>query len=205
MSSILLITSSPRAEASHSTRIATELAKSLAAAKPGSEINPRDLAAHPLPHIDAVFTSGITTPKEQRTPEQARAVAVSDGVVDEVLAADSIVIAAGFINFSIPSTLKSWLDHLTRAGRTFRYNAHGPEGLVTGRKVYLVVAYGGVYSEGSATQFDHAVPYLKTILSFMGMTDVEVIRVEGLAMGADVEQVALSRARELVSDHALAA
>lgn len=205
MSSILLVTSSPRGNASHSTRIATELARGLAAVRPGSVIKQRDLVTDPLPHIDPTFASGISTPEAQRTAEQARAVAVSDRIVDEVLAADAIVIGTGFINFSIPSSLKSWLDHVARAGRTFRYNEQGPEGLVQDKKVYLVVAYGGLYSEGSAARFDHAVPYLNTILSFMGMTDMEVIRLEGMAMGADVEKVVLSKARALVSEYALAA
>lgn len=205
MTSILLVTSSPRGDASHSTRLATELAETLAAAQPGSTITTRDLARDPLPHIDPGFASGIATPPGQRTPDQQRAVAVSDRAVDELLAADTVVIATGVINFTIPSTLKAWLDHVARAGRTFRYSADGPEGLAVGKKVHLVVASGGVYSEGPATALDHAVPYMKSILAFMGMTDVEVIRAEGLALGPDAAQAALAKARARVSGQALAA
>ncbi|WP_163269216.1 FMN-dependent NADH-azoreductase [Chelativorans alearense] len=205
MSSILLVTSSPRGQASHSTRLATELAEKLREAQPGSRLVKRDLVREPMPHIGSDFASGIYTPEEARTPEQARAVAVSDLAVDELFAADQIVIAAGMINFTIPSALKAWLDNVARSGRTFRYTENGPEGLVKGKKVYIVLASGGVYSEGPAASFDHAAPYMKSILAFLGMTDVEVIRIEGVAMGAEAEQQAVSKAQDLVSEYALAA
>jgi len=205
MPSILLVTSSPRGDASHSTRVATELAESLRAAAPGSTLVSRDLARNPLPHIDPVFASGIHTPAEQRSTGQVNAVAASDAAVDELLAADTVIIATGIINFSISSTLKAWLDHVARAGRTFRYGADGPQGLVTGRKIYLVVASGGVYSHGSSAAFDHAVPYLRSVLGFLGMSHVEVIRIEGVALGAEAERQALDAARQRVSGLAAAA
>ncbi|EJN05399.1 FMN-dependent NADH-azoreductase [Phyllobacterium sp. YR531] len=205
MSSILLITSSPRAEASHSTRVATEFAKKLASAKLGNSLVTRDLAASPLPHIDADYTAGIYTPEEARTAPQAKVVGASDVVVDELFAADTIVLATGMINFNISSTLKSWLDHVMRAGRTFSYGAEGPKGLVTGKKVYVVLASGGVYSDGPGASFDHATPYLKTALGFIGMTDVEFIRIEGVAMGPEAEAKAISSAIEQTNDFALAA
>lgn len=205
MSSILLVTSSPRGDASHSTRVATELAESLRAATPGSTLSIRDLARDPLPHIDPAFASGIYTPAEQRDAGQVRAVAASDAAVDELLAADVVVIATGIINFGVSSTLKSWVDHIARAGRTFSYGADGPKGLITGKKAYVVVASGGVYSQGPAAAFDHAVPYLRSVLGFLGMADVEVIRIEGVAMGAEAERQALDAARERVSGLAVAA
>src|SRR5690349_6497016 len=157
MSSILLVTSSPRGAASHSTRVATELAQKLQAKTPGSAIVKRDLASQPLPHIDADYSSGIYTPVESRSERQQSVVCVSDAIVDELFAADSIVIATGLINFNISSTLKAWVDHIARAGKTFSYGAEGPKGLVTGKKVYIVIASGGVYSSGPAAAFDHAV------------------------------------------------
>jgi len=205
MTSILLVTSSPRGAASHSSRIARDLAAKLQAAAPGATLVTRDLAAEPLPHIDTDFASGLFTPEGQRTEAQARAVAVSDAMVDELLAADAVVIATGIINFGIASTLKSWFDNIARAGRTFRYTEAGPEGLVTGKKVYLVVASGGIYSEGPAQPFDHAVPHLRTLLGFLGMTGVDVIRVEGVALGAEAEQAALSKAEKTLSKLELAA
>ncbi len=205
MSSILLITSSPRGAASHSTQVATEFARKLQQATPGSTVVTRDLASHPLPHIDADYTAGIYTPVEARTAEQQRVVSVSDQAVDELFAADSIVISTGFINFSISSTLKSWIDHIARAGKTFSYGEDGPKGLVTGKKVYLVIASGGIYSAGPASALDHATPYLKSVLGFLGMTDVEVIRIEGVGMGPEAEAKAIATAQEQTSHLALAA
>lgn len=205
MSSILLVTSSPRGEASHSTRVASDLAERLLAARPGATLVRRDLAGDPLPHIGADFATGLGTPAEQRSPAQARAVAASDAAVDELLAADTVVLATGMINFGIASTLKAWFDHVARAGRTFRYTENGPEGLAGNRKVYLVIASGGVYSDGPAAPLDHAVPYVTSILGFLGMTDVEIVRVEGVALGAEAEQAALERARAAVSGLARAA
>ncbi|MBZ9656310.1 FMN-dependent NADH-azoreductase [Phyllobacterium lublinensis] len=205
MTSILLVTSSPRGAASHSTRVATELAQKLQAKTPGAKIVTRDLATAPLPHIDADYASGIYTPVESRSIQQQNVVGVSDTVVDELFAADAVVIATGMINFNISSTLKAWIDHIARAGRTFSYGAEGPKGLVTGKKVYIVLASGGVYSDGPAAAFDHATPYLKTALGFLGMTNVEIIRIEGVAMGPEAEAKAISSALDQTSDLALAA
>lgn len=205
MTSILLVTSSPRGAASHSTRLATEFVDKLRADRPDSAVVRRDLIRNQLPHIDTHFATGIATPANQRSAKQEDAVAISDTVVDEVIAADTIVVAAGIINFSIPSTLKAWLDHLARSGRTFRYTENGPVGLVRNKKIYLVVASGGIYSEGPAAALDHAVPYLISVLSFMGMNDVDVVRIEGVAMGADAERKALSQAQNRLSELAAAA
>jgi FMN-dependent NADH-azoreductase len=205
MTSILLVTSSPRGAASHSTRVATELAQKLQAKTPGATIVTRDLASSPLPHIDADYTSGIYTPAESRTAQQQSVVGVSDAIVDELFAADAIVIATGLINFNISSTLKSWIDHIARAGKTFSYGAEGPKGLVTGKKVYIVIASGGVYSSGPAASFDHATPYLKAALGFLGMTKVEIVRIEGVAMGPEAEEKAVSSALDHTNDLALAA
>ncbi|WP_027039259.1 FMN-dependent NADH-azoreductase [Mesorhizobium ciceri] len=192
--SILLITSSPRGAASHSTRIATEFAEKLVAADPSNTLVVRDLVANPLPHIDADYASGIYVPAEARTARQAEVVGVSDVVLDELFAADTVILATGFINFNISSTLKSWVDHISRSGKSFSYGENGPKGLVTGKKVYIVLASGGIYSEGAAVQFDHAIPYLRGVLGFLGMTDVDVIRIEGVGMGPDAVTAALAKA-----------
>ncbi|MBZ9853270.1 FMN-dependent NADH-azoreductase [Mesorhizobium sp. CA13] len=192
--SILLVTSSPRGAASHSTRIATELAQKLLAADPTNTLVVRDLVANPLPHIDNDYATGIYTPAESRTPRQAEVVGVSDAVLDELFAADTVILATGFINFNISSTLKSWVDHVARSGKTFAYGESGPKGLVTGKKVYIVLASGGIYSEGAAVQFDHAIPYLRSVLGFIGMTDIDVIRIEGVAKGPEAVTEALAKA-----------
>ena len=137
---------------------------------------------------------GSRKPADERDAEEARAVDVSDAAVDEVLDADTLVIATPLINFGISSTLKSWIDNVLRAGRTFRYTASGPEGLAKGKKAYIVLASGGIYSEGPAAAMNHADPYLRTALGFIGITDVEVIRVEGVALGADAAEKAVEKA-----------
>lgn len=202
--SILLVTSSPRGSASHSTRIATDLAHKLQAAGPSASLIVRDLSVHPLPHIDSDYAAGIYTPAETRSERQAKVVGISDTAVDELFAADTIIIATGLINFSISSTLKSWIDHIARAGRTFSYGKDGPKGLLTDKKVYIVLASGGVYSEGPAVQLDHAIPYLRTALGFIGLTDIEVIRVEGVGMGPEATDTALKKATARVTALAMA-
>ncbi|TCL67218.1 FMN-dependent NADH-azoreductase [Rhizobium sp. BK251] len=204
MSSILLLTSSPRAE-SASTSIATELAERIKGQSAGSVIVHRDLAANPLPHIDDLFTAAIRKPAEERTAQEAAAVKTSDELVDELLAADTVVIGTGLINFNIYSSLKTWIDNVARAGRTFKYTESGPVGLATGKKVYVVLASGGVYSQGPAVAMNHAVPYLKSVLGFLGIADLEVIYVEGLAFGAEAAEKAISAAKARAEELAVAA
>ncbi|MBX4913647.1 FMN-dependent NADH-azoreductase [Rhizobium bangladeshense] len=204
MSSILLLTSSPRAE-SLSTSIAVDLAEKLKSQKPGSVVVRRDLAANPLPHIDDLFTGAIRKPAEARTAEENAAVKTSDELVAELFAADTIVISTGLINFNIYSSLKTWIDNVARAGVTFKYTESGPVGLVTGKKLYVVLASGGVYSQGPAAPLNHAVPYLKSVLGFLGITDIETIYVEGLAFGPEAAEKAIDAAKSRVQEIALAA
>ncbi|MBB2693269.1 UNVERIFIED_ORG: FMN-dependent NADH-azoreductase [Rhizobium esperanzae] len=204
MSSILLLTSSPRAE-SLSTPIAVDLAEKLKNQKPGSVVVRRDLAANPLPHIDDLFTAAIRKPAEARTAEEIAAIKTSDELVNELLDADTIVISTGLINFSIYSSLKTWIDNVARAGLTFKYTETGPVGLVTGKKVYVVLTSGGVYSQGPAAPLNHAVPYLKSVFGFLGITDVETIYVEGLAFGPEAAEKAIDAAKSRVQEIALAA
>jgi FMN-dependent NADH-azoreductase len=204
MSSILLLTSSPRPD-SLSTKIATELAEKIKSNNPGKTLVKRDLAADNLPHIDGPFTAAIRTPADARTPEQQELVKVSDALVDELFAADTLIIGTGLINFNIYSSLKTWIDNIARAGRTFTYTETGPKGLVTGKKAYIVLASGGVYSEGPAAPMNHAVPYLKSILGFIGITDVETVYIEGVAFGPEAAEKAIGAAQARASELALAA
>lgn len=194
MSSILLVTSSPRGEASLSSHVARQLVERLRGGDDAATVVHRDLNTDPLPHIGEAFAIGIRKPAEERDAAEAAAVDVSDAAIDEVLGADTLVIATGLINFGISSTLKSWIDNVLRAGRTFRYTESGPEGLARGKKAYIVLASGGVYSEGPAAAMNHADPYLRTALGFIGITDVEVIRVEGVALGPDAAEKAVEKA-----------
>jgi FMN-dependent NADH-azoreductase len=204
MSSILLVTSSPR-EDSLSTKVATEFVEKLKSRNPGETVIHRDLGQNPIAHLDTVTTSAIRKPAADRNAEEAAAAAESDELVAELLAADTVVLATGLINFNIYSTLKSWIDNVARAGMTFRYTAEGPEGLATGKKVYIVLSAAGIYSEGPAMGMNHAVPYLKTVLAFMGMTDVEVIYVEGTAFGPEAFDKALAQADARITELAAAA
>ncbi|MBA3041659.1 MAG: FMN-dependent NADH-azoreductase [Alphaproteobacteria bacterium] len=205
MSSILLVTGSTRGDDSLSTKIARQLADDLSAKADGAAVVERDLARDPLPHIGADFSSAIRLQPEDRTPAQAEAIAVSDGAVDELLAADTIIVSTGFINFGISSIVKSWVDHVARSGRTFRYSENGPVGLATGKKAYLVIASGGIYSSGPGTTLDFAEPYLRSVLAFLGITDVETIRIEGVAYGPEAAEKAISAAEEKARELARAA
>lgn len=178
---ILNIISSPRGAASFSIKLGHGIVDKLQAANPGSTVQVHDLATKPFPHLEEAKLQSLFTPAESRTPEQQEAARHSDDAIREIQEADAIVIGAPLYNFGIPSTLKAWIDHIARAGITFRYTEAGPEGLVKGKKVYLAVSSGGVYSEGPYAAYDFVVPYLKAVLGFLGMTDVTVVRVEGTA------------------------
>lgn len=202
MTSVLLVTSSPRGAESVSCKVASELATAIAK---GGNVTVRDLGKSPIPHLDTVTTAAIRKAPADRTPEEAAAADFSDKLVAELQAADTIVLASGLINFGLYSTLKSWVDNIARAGVTFRYTEAGPEGLVKGKKVYVVLASGGVYSQGPAAAMNHAVPYLKTVLGFLGMTDVDVVAVEGLAFGPEAASKAIEAATARTQELANAA
>lgn len=193
MSNVLLVLSSPRGESSLSTKVAKSLAQSIAD-KSGNSLTVRDLGANPPAHIDSEFVVAATAPSAEPTAAQQAAAAQSDRLIAEISAADTVVIGAAMINFAVTSPLKSWFDHLAVRGKTFRYTENGPEGLLKGKKAYVVVASTGVYSDGPTKAIDFASPYIRHMLGFMGITDVEVIRVEGLAFGEEAAQKAISAA-----------
>ena len=192
MSQILLIASSPRLD-SYSTRVGRKLAEKLAG-RPGSNLVVRDLTRQPLPHIDDSFAVARNTPPDRLTSAQKSALSLSDKLLAELFAADTLIIAAGMVNFGIPSSLKTYIDYVVRPGVTFRYGNDGPEGLIKGKKAYLVVARGGSYSQGPMQAFNFQDTYLKVILGFIGITDVEVIAMEGIAFGPEVAEKAVGSA-----------
>ena len=189
---ILYVTSSPRGSASYSNRVAANVLEELRTRHAEATVTVRDLAREPLPHVGDDFFTATRGPNGPQTEAQRALLARSDRLVDELLAADVIVIAAPMINFTIPTNLKAWIDYVARAGRTFRYSEKGPEGLVKGKQVIVVPARGGIYAAGNAMDFQ--VPYLKSVLGFMGMTDVDVLEVEGTAYGPDVAEKAVTAA-----------
>ena len=192
---ILQINGSARSEAGNSTRIASDIVARLQAANPGATLVQRDLARDPAPVIDEAALGALFTPAEQRTPEPAARVAASDALVAEVQAADVLVIGVPMYNFGISTQLKNWIDAIARAGVTFRYTENGPEGPLKGKKVYVALARGGIYRD---TPADSQVPYLTGVLGFLGMTDVEFIYAEGLAMGPESADKAFAAAEAAI-------
>jgi FMN-dependent NADH-azoreductase len=200
MANVLYINSSVRNSGSLSRQLSAEFIAKWQAANPSDSIVERDLAANPVPHLTEQMMGAFFTPAEQRNAEQAHIVKVSDTLVDELFAADVIVIGAPMYNFSVPSSLKAWIDHVARAGRTFQYTANGPEGLLKGKKVYVFTASGGVYSEGGAVAFDHLTTFLRSVLGFIGLTDVQFIRAEGVAMGEQAVADTLAKSRKAIDE-----
>ncbi len=154
-----------------------------------------DFGAQPLPHLDASLLQALSTPVHQRSPEQTARAKDAEALTAELLEAKTLVIGASMYNFGVSSTLKSYLDHVMRAGATFRYGPNGPEGLATGKRAILVVASGGVYSQGPAAPLDFVTPYLRSALSFIGITDVTVVRAEGVAFGPDARSQTVAAAK----------
>lgn len=169
MKTILQVNSSGRIEDSITRKVAAQLAELLA--NDAAAINQRDLAAG-LPFIDNAWIEANFTPEEERTTQHKQHLALSDSLVDEVKAADTLIVASPIYNFNVPAVLKAWIDLIARARLTFKYTENGPIGLLENKKAYIVVASGGV---PLGTEYDFVTPYLKHVLGFMGITDVTLI------------------------------
>lgn len=200
MTRVFVIRSAATGAASVSNRIVDAMLEGLRAAGP-IEVTERDLDTDPVPHINSRTLAGIGR-QAPETPETAQVRAYADMLIEEVEAADVIVMGVPMYNFGIPSTLKSWFDHILRAGRTFRYTAEGPEGLVKGKRVLVASSRAGTYGDGAVVE--HQESHLRVLLGFMGMTDVTVVRAEGLATGGTVDP-ALAEARRVAETLPLAA
>jgi FMN-dependent NADH-azoreductase len=179
---LLHIDSSVLGENSASRSLTAAIVARLRVEHPGMEITRRDLAAQTLPHFTPVLAEGHPC------------VARNGEILDEFLAADIVVIGAPMYNFSIPSQLKAWIDRIQIAGKTFRYTEHGPEGLAGPKRVIIASSRGGIYSEGPATAVDFQETYLRHVLGFIGIGDVEIVRAEGLAFGPEQREAAIARA-----------
>lgn len=192
---ILQINSSARASGSHSTKVADAISARLLATTPGSSLTVRNLASTPHPALDETALQALFTPADQRTPEQAARVAKDDALIAELMAADALVIGAPMYNLGVSSQLKNWIDAISRARVTFTYSEAGPVGLVTGKKVFVAVTRGGRYRDSA---MDTQVPYLRTVLGFLGMKDVNFIYAEGLNLGPDAERAGLADAQQQI-------
>ena len=161
--------------------IAARLVGRLAAELPQAEVVTRDVSQAIAP-VDAAFAVATNTPESERTDAMRERLHESDALVDELEAADVLVLSTPIYNFGVPSTLKAWVDAVARARRTFRYTAEGSEGLLADRKVFLIVTSGGTEIEGPA---DFATPWLRHVLGFLGLHDVEVVSAAGLMRGGE--------------------
>lgn len=199
MSTLLHIDSSARSGGSISRELTASFAQQWQAKNPGGKVIHRDLAANALPHLSESLLGAYFTPADARSAEQAEVIKQSDALVDELLAADTIVIGVPMYNFAPPSTLKAWIDHVFRAGRTFKYTETGPVGLVTGKKAIIILSRGGKYSEGPMEALDFQGKYLKSALGFIGITDVELVVAEGVSMGEEAAKAAVADAQAKIS------
>jgi FMN-dependent NADH-azoreductase len=191
MKTLLHVKSSLFGDQGQSAQLAGSFISRWSEKNPEGSVIERDLAADPVPHLDGFRMGALNTPEADRTPEQQAVVALADQLLAEVKSADVIVIGLPMYNFSVPSQLKSWFDHLARAGVTFQYTATGVEGLIEDRPVYLISTRGGVYGdEGSNMQ----ISYVKQLLSFMGLNNQQLVVAEGLALD-DQREAALEKAR----------
>lgn len=197
MKNILHVISSPRGAESISIQLGNSITEQLTEAYPGSNLATLDLNIKPFPHL---FEEQITALRShsELTADQKELVKRSDEAIAQLFDTDILVISLPLHNFGIPSTLKSWLDNIMRAGHTFSYTADGPNGLVKDTKVYIAIASGAVYSDGPYQAYDFAVPYLKAALGFIGITDISVVRAEGLGI-TGLAETALEKAIESIA------
>lgn len=203
---ILQIKSSLFSGNGQSSRLADEFVELLRRQHSAAALVQRDLAADPVPHLDAARVAAFFAKPEERTAEQKALVAYSDSLIDELRRADVIVLGLPMYNFGVPSQLKAWFDHIARAGETFKYTENGAVGLLRGKKAYVFAARGGVYA---GTANDWQTQYVRFFLGFIGITDVEFAYAEGLALGDESRNKGIAAAqagvRRLATELRLAA
>ncbi len=191
MTTLLQINTSLFGERGNSSQLTRRFIERWQAAHPDGRVVVRDLQGDPLPHLDAERAGALFGKPEGRTPEQQAIVDLSDALIAELKAADVVVIGLPLYNFGIPSTLKTWFDHIARAGVSFRYTANGPEGLIGDRKVYVMAARGGFYQ---GTPADTQTPYVKNFLNLLGIKDIEFVYAEGLNVSSEAKERAMQNA-----------
>jgi FMN-dependent NADH-azoreductase len=192
MTHILALHSSLSSERSISSILVNQTVAALRQSAPNAEVTVCDLAASPVPHLDGEALSGIRG--DAVTEAQIAARALANQLIGELKSADVLVIGAPMYNFGIPSSLKAWFDYVLHPGVTFQYGEAGPKGLLTGKRAIVILSRGGFYSDGPAKAYDSQEPHLRTLLGFMGITDVTFIYAERLAMGLQVQEAALATA-----------
>lgn len=196
MSTLLQINASLAGANGQSSRLAQRFVAEWQAKHPEGRVITRDLASEPVPHLTAERFQAFLSQPDARTEEQRAVSEYSDALIEEIKNADTIVFAVPMYNFSVPSTLRAYFDHIARAGVTFSYTANGPEGLLKGKKAYVFITRGGFYANAVDTQ----TPYLKQFLGFIGITDVNFVFAEGLGMGEDTREKSLAQAHNLIGE-----
>ncbi|WP_129776440.1 FMN-dependent NADH-azoreductase [Peristeroidobacter soli] len=196
MSTLLQINASLAGANGQSSRLAQRFVADWQANHPNGRVITRDLASEPVPHLTAERFQAFLSQPDARTDEQRAVSEYSDALIEEIKNADTIVFAVPMYNFSVPSTLRAYFDHIARAGVTFRYTATGPEGLLKGKKAYVFITRGGFYADAADTQ----TPYLKQFLGFIGITDVSFIFAEGLSLGDESREKSLSKAHDAIGE-----
>ena len=203
---LLHVDSSITGEQSVSRKLSAAVVARLVAEIPGLTVVRRDLAAKPLPVLDSANLAGIRVDPQAQPPAHQEEERTEQIVMREFLSADIVVVGAPMYNFGVPAQLKTWIDYLSVAGKTFRYTEKGPVGLVHGKRVVIASSRGGLYGPGGPFEaFEHQESYLKAIFGFFGITDVTVVRAEGLAMGPEKAEAAMSEAMAEVARLKLAA
>jgi FMN-dependent NADH-azoreductase len=200
MKTLLVINSSVSGADSVSRPLVEHAVAESVKAHPGTRILRRDVGEAPIPHLTADTLAGVRgTP--QTEPER-RTRRLSDELVAELRAADTIVIGAPMYNFGVPTGLRAWFDHVLRAGETFAYSSAGPQGLLSGKRAIVIESRGGLYSEGPARAIDFQEPYLRHLPGFIGVTDVTFIHAEKIGSGAEARHAAIAAARMKLTAHA---
>jgi FMN-dependent NADH-azoreductase len=197
MATLLQINSSLFSADGQSSQLANAFVELWLADKPDTQVVFRDLAVNPIPHLDAQRVAAFFSQPDARTADQLDYVAGSDALINELKQANVIVIGLPMYNFGIPSTLKAYFDQIARAGVTFRYTENGPEGLLSGKKVFIFAARGGQYA---GTALDTQTTYVRDFLQFLGLDDVEFVYAEGLNMGEQTREQALADAKQRLAE-----
>ena len=194
---LLVVKSSVFADGGQSTALAEKFVRAWREVSQDLEVVERDVTSNPVPHLDGERIGALFSAPEQRTPEQQAVVDFADALLEEVTTADAIVLAVPMYNFGVPSQLKAWLDHLARAGVSFKYTDTGPVGLLKDKPVYILAARGGVYH---AAGQDFQAPFLRQFFGLLGITNLEFIYAEGLNMGDEAKEKALNEASRQIAE-----
>ena len=198
MNNILVINSSAAREGSVSRTLVEETVARLVDANPLARVARRDLGEAPVPHLTTATLEGVRgTPK---TASEFEARTLSDELLAELRAADTIVIGAPMYNFGVATSLRSWFDYVLRAGETFAYSSAGPKGLLADKRAIVIESRGGLYSEGPASAIDFQEPYLRHLFGFMGITDVTFVHAEKIGYGPEARSAALVQAKTRIAD-----